>query len=412
MNKGEQIKNMRLIGRSDLNGFGNGGEGIALRQLPGGRRILYIAHEQGPKDFTVLDVTNPAEPKVIIQTDLPHNKIRSNSLAMVDDILLVAYQSMPPEPRPDVLGVKPVGMGVFDVSDVEHPRQIAFFDTSGPNSRGTHCLWFVDGRYAHLSTGMPDFVPTDIKDDQFYVIVDLADPTKPQEVGRWWFPGTRQGDSTPPPLRLPQFDRGYRTHNTNVYPQRPDRAYVGYLDGGVVILDIADLSQPKMVTNFKHHPPFPGFTHTVLPLFDRDLLIVTDEAVLKKCEDWPKLVWVMDARVETNLIPISTFPMPSPEDYRFPNAWMGAHNLHENEPLPTALCSSNIIVGTFFSAGVRVFDISNPFRPEEVAYYVPQTPEGAPPIWINDVYVDERGLIYAIDRGNSKTGLYILEMTI
>jgi hypothetical protein len=257
---------------------------------------------------------------------------------------------------------------------------------------------------------MPDFVPSNPKDDQFYVIVDMADPTKPTEAGRWWLPGTRQGDKAPPPPRHPQFDSGFRTHNTNVYPQRPDRAYVGYLDGGAIILDISDISHPKMISQVDHHPPFAGFTHTVLPLFDRELLIVTDEAIRHQCADWPKLVWIMDAREESNPVIISTFPMPPKEEFLFQGAWMGAHNLHENEPLATAWYSSNIIVGSFFSAGVRVFDISDPFRPEEVAYYVPPIPEGASSMWINDVYVDERGLVYAIER--VKGGLYIFEMEL
>lgn len=410
MAQSEQKKNMRLISHNDFNGFGNGGEGFALKQLPGGRRVLFIAHESGPKDFTVLDVTNPAEPKVIVQTDLPHNGVRSNSLAMVDDILLVAYQATGLPPDPALLGVTPVGMGVYDVSDVERPKRISFFDTSGPHSRGTHCLWFVDGRYAHLSTGMPDFVPTHPKDDQFYVIVDVADPTKTREVGRWWLPGTCQGDSVPPPTRHSRFDSGFRLHNANVYPQRPDRAYLGYLDGGFIILDISDMSQPRVVSQIDHHPPFPGFTHTALPLFDRNLLIVTDESVEPDCKDWPKLVWVVDIREESNPVIISTFPMPPKEEYLSTGARMGAHNLHENEPLPTAWYSSSIIVGSFFGAGVRAFDISNPFRPEEVAYYVPPAPEGCSSIQINDVYVDERGLIYAIDR--VKGGLYIIEMEL
>ena len=49
-------------------------------------------------------------------------------------------------------------------------------------------------------------------------------------------------------------------------------------------------------------------------------------------------------------------------------------------------------------------------RPEEVAYYVPPVPEGANGVNMNDVYVDENGLIYAIDR--VKGGLYILEMNL
>ena len=55
-----------------------------------------------------------------------------------------------------------------------------------------------------------------------------------------------------------------------------------------------------------------------------------------------------------------------------------------------------------------VHDVSDPFRPEEVAYYIPPVAEGAGGVHMNDVYVDENGLIYAVDR--VKGGLYILEM--
>ena len=99
------------------------------------------------------------------------------------------------------------------------------------------------------------------------MIVDMSDPTKPREVGRWWLPGTRQGDAEQPPERHPQFDGGFRVHNVNVYPERPDRAYLGYLDAGVIILDISEVSRPSMVSRVDYHPPFLGFTHTVMPLF-------------------------------------------------------------------------------------------------------------------------------------------------
>jgi hypothetical protein len=72
--------------------------------------------------------------------------------------------------------------------------------------------------------------------------------------------------------------------------------------------------------------------------------------------------------------------------------------------------SSETIVGTFFSGGVRIYDIRDPFRPDEVAYAVPPAPEGCPSIMINDVYVDEKGLVYALDR--LKGGLYIFEMNL
>ena len=46
--------------------------------------------------------------------------------------------------------------------------------------------------------------------------------------------------------------------NINVYPQRPDRAYAAYIDGGIIILDIADKAYPKMISRLDYHPPLPG----------------------------------------------------------------------------------------------------------------------------------------------------------
>ena len=145
-----------------------------------------------------------------------------------------------------------------------------------------------------------------------------------------------------------------------------------------------------------------------MPLFSRDLLIVTDEATSQDCSDWPKLTWVVDAREETNPVIVSTCPMPSKEEYCARGGRFGSHNVHENQPLPTSWTSDTIVVGAYFNAGVRVHDVSDPFRPKEVAYYVPPVAEGADGVHMNDVYVDENGLIYAIDR--VKGGLYILEM--
>ena len=289
---------MRLLGHHPLNGFGNCGEGLALQKTRDGRRVLWIAHESQPKNVTALDVTNPKKPALITQTDLPHEKMRSNSLDLVGDLLIVAYQT-------SAVGLKPAGFEIFDVADPAKPKSVVFFDASGPASRGVHHLWWVDGEYVHVASGAPDFTPRNPKDDQCYRIIDVREPTRPREVGRWWLPGTREGDPEPVLPRHPRIDSGYRAHNTNVYPRRPDRAYVGYLDGGACILDIADKAHPRLLGRWDYHPPFQGFCHTVLPLFDKNLLVVTDESVRPAAADWPKLVWIVDASVEEKLVSIS-----------------------------------------------------------------------------------------------------------
>jgi hypothetical protein len=332
--------------------------------------------------------------------------VRSNSLDVVGNIMAVAYQTQ-------VVGLKPAGVDLFDISMPESPRLISHFDCSGPHSRGVHAVWFVDGKTIHMSAGSGDFVPTNPLDDQFYRILDVSNLSKPVEMGRWWYPGTRVGDSAPPPPRLPApFDMGFRTHNTNVFPDQPDRAYVGYIDGGALVLDISDLSNIKVVSKWNHSPPFNGFTHTVLPLKERGLWIVSDECVLDNGADWPKLVWVVDARNEANPVPISTFPAPPVEAFAKRGGRFGAHNLHENLPGPGSFRSDTIVIGTFFNAGVRVYDTSNPFAVQEIAYYVPGAPKLSPAgaIQLNDVFVDENRIVYTVDRFTG--GLYILEMNI
>jgi hypothetical protein len=397
-------RNMKLLAHHEMGGFGNCGEGLAMQKTRDKRRVLWIAHESAPKNVTAVDVTNPKKPSLITQTDLPHEKMRSNSLDLVGDLLVVAYQTREH-------GAKPAGFQIFDVADPSKPKPVVFFDCSGPASRGVHHLWWVDGEYVHIASGAPDFTPRNLKDDQCYRIVDVTTISKPREVGRWWLPGTRDVDTEPALPRNPTYDTGFRAHNTNVYPQRPDRAYVGYIDGGACVLDIADKAHPKLLGRWDYQPPFPGFCHTVLPFFSKNLLIVSDECTRPKGEDWPKLVWLVDARREDKLVPIGTCPMPPVKEYaKRGNGRFGAHNLHENRP--GGWISEDIVVGTFFNGGLRAFDVRDPFQPKEVAYFVPEAPKKSPAksIQINDVHIDDRKIVYTVDR--IVGGLYILEMKV
>jgi hypothetical protein len=398
--------NMKLIASHDLGGFGGIGEGMGMSKTADGRRIMWLGHECAPKNFTAVDVTDPRNLKMVVQTELPHNKMRSNSLEVCGDLMIVSHQI-----RGD-FGMTPAGFDLWDIAKPAQPRKISHFDASGPHSLGVHCVWCVDGEYVHMSSGAPDFEPVNPKDHQIYRIVDIRNPSKPAEAGRWWYPGQRKGDAAPPVPRNPTFDSGYRPHNINVYPQRPDRAYVGYIDGGVVVLDISDKSRPREVSRFNYSPPYNGFTHTAMPLFSRNLLIVTDECTNDNGKDWPKLAWVFDARNEKNLVPISTLPLPPVEVFGKRGGRFGAHNLHENYPGPLSWRSDDIVVGTFFNGGVRAYDVTNPYQPKEIAYFVPGAPPLSPKgaIQMNDVYIDDRGLVFCGDRFTG--GLYVLEMTI
>src|SRR5205085_2229676 len=54
--------------------------------------------------------------------------------------------------------------------------------------------------------------------------------------------------------------------------------YGAWRDGGFTILDISDPAKPKLLAHLNWSPPFPGGTHTPLPLPGRKLAVVAGEA--------------------------------------------------------------------------------------------------------------------------------------
>ena len=430
-----EAKNVTLVGHDGLNGHGDGGEGMAIQQWPDGRRLLYLAHEDVEWCLSVVDVTHPEKPKLVAELPSPNpGTTRCDSLGLSGNVLAVADQT-------NKQGQKTAGMWVLDVADfsrIEKAKklediELSFFDTSGPHSRGVHCLWFTDGQFAHLTTGMPDFEPSNTKDDQIYVVVDLRDPRHPKEVGRWWYPGTKKDDDCLPgclPPRHAKFDDGYRPHNIEVFPERPDRAYAAYIDGGALIFDISGLEdvksgransfKPRLIGQAKFSPPYTAWTHTFQPLPGGQYAIASDEDVLDNCKDAPKLVWLLDIRAETNPMVIGTAPLHSNDGELCKRGGrFGAHNLHPNFPDATSAKLKNTTVASWFNGGVRVFHIvpgpagvpDAPPHLEEIGYYIaaglPKNPGGT--AQINHAIVDEHGLIYANDRFTG--GLYILKYT-
>jgi hypothetical protein len=400
-----EASNMQLVGHSNLNGAGKGGEGLALHQYQDGRRVLFLAHESAPMCFSVIDVTKPEDPKVITQLPVEAAFVRCNSLALSGTTLAVAHQV-------DKVGQQPAGMDVYDVADPAHPRKLSHFDTSGPHSRGVHYLWFADGHYAYLSTGAKDFVARDPKDDQFLMIVDLQDPAHPKEAGRWWLPGTRVGDKEPSPPRVLPLDAGIRMHTPTQAADRPDRLYVGWIDGGLIVLDIADKAHPKLVMHRSWQSLGNGFAHTLVAIPSRNLMIQSEEATSANCKDWPKRDWVWDISNEAAPIPLAALPPPA--DFAAlckAGGRFGAHNINQNQAVPTVRTLTQTVVGSWFNGGVRAYSIADPTHPVEIGYLVDAAPPGnaSHTIQINDIYVDENGLIYANDRLSG--GLDIIKYT-
>ena len=197
--------NFKLLAQHELQGFGGMGEGMSIQIAPDGRRILWLAHESAPKNFTGVDVSDPRKPKVVVQTDLPQSYMRSNSLETTDNLMAVAYQTQK-------VGLKPAGFELFDISVPEKPKSIAFVDCSWPaftrraSSSGSATASTFTCRPAR-PTSHPR-IPT-----RRSVLPHLRRAQSVEAgrgIGQWWLPGTAGRRRPPPPERHPQGAVGPR----------------------------------------------------------------------------------------------------------------------------------------------------------------------------------------------------------
>jgi hypothetical protein len=181
-----------------------------------------------------------------------------------------------------------------------------------------------------------------------------------------------------------------------------DRGYGAWRDGGLTVHDLSDPTNPKMISHINWCPPFPGGTHTPLPLPGRKLAVVADEANAEKCAKGMFCTFIVDLRAEQNPVSISTLPTPKDRDYCGFGTF-GPHNLHENRP--GTFRSEDKIFATYNVAGVRVFDISDAFAPKEIAYWIPPAPrkliDPRPNVALAaksaDILVTTDGLVYVTD---------------
>jgi hypothetical protein len=406
----DYARNMRIVGHTDQGGRPDG------VQVMVHRGFAYIGH-MFSKGFSVIDVRDAKNLRAVNYVAAPPNTWNIH-LQVHDDLLLVihakdmfaaaefaderAYYSGALGKTVGTAEARrkrdwSAGLAVYDISKPETPRRIGFMPVEGG---GIHRVWYTGGRWAAASVLVDGFT------DYIFMTVDMSDPAQPREAGRWWIPGMNLTAGETPSWTAA---RRYGLHHAIIHG---DTAYAAWRDAGMVVLDIADRARPKLIVHRNWSPPFGGGTHNCLPLPDRDLLVVLDEAVLDHQEDGLKVIWVFDNRVPQNPVSISTFPTPAEADYKSKGGHFGPHNIHENRP--GTFVSSQLIFATYQNAGIRVFDMSDAFIPKEVGALVPPQPSTladtrpnrARVIQSADVFVDAKGLIYATDYN---AGLYILE---
>jgi hypothetical protein len=404
----DYARNMRILGHSDMGGRP---DGIQIMVSDG---YAYVGHVFN-NGFSVMDVRDPKNPKFVKHVPQPKGTW-SQHVQTHGDIMLVNnmcnmleieemagrnYYSGSVGMKMDVdnVGVPfSAGIRVYDIKDRANPREIGFLEVPG---LGVHRMYWDGGDWIYFSA-----LPSGWSDDIF-MIADFRDPTKPVVVSELGLPGMNLTAG-----ETPFWDQKYR-HALHHAIVKGDLACGAWRDGGVTLMDVSDRHNPKILSHDNPCPPFAGSTHNCLPLLDRGLMFVVEESIADNLEDGIKRNWIYDISVPENPVTIATAPIPDDFDYAKKPGQFGPHNLHENRV--EGFQSDTLIFVTYQNAGVRVYDITDPFRPVEAAACVPPAPKEivdrrpGRPVVIDtvDAYVDKNGLIYVTD---FNAGLYIMEL--
>jgi len=454
----ESVVNMRLVGHDDLQARS---AYQPIVHAYGERRILFVGHHAGEamnpltgkvekNGLSIVDVTNPAKPKYLV-----HVPPTGNDASGTQHVQVCDGRELPDgrgADRSRVYAIRTNGLLSYEVLDVTDPARPAFVATiaetgvsSRPKSdrgnRETHKFqWDCATGVAYMNGTAPGWRVTRVL--QAY---DVSDPPHPKHVRDFALEGYEPDAAAPYPApEVAGLHQPFVVGN---------RMYLGYNSGDDGVLQILDTDKflhgdPQARDKYAPTPAnlaypqiarldFPRYwgVHTAKPIYGvsiadyaddrdertRDLLLVSSETETFRCQSSRDVMFILDITDERHPLPISTFQVPDkPGDFCHRGGRFGPHSFadayHSN-------FDKKLVVLAYFNAGVRVVDIRNPFVPVEVARFIPEiTPsttescieiagqrECKRAIQTNNVNLDDRGYIYALDRAS--TGLHILELT-
>ena len=452
-----EAQNMRLVGYHDLQARSAYQPEV---HAYGDRRILFVGQHAGEalnpqtgltevNGLSILDVTDPSSPTML--KHLPPTGLEASGSQHVQ----ICDGDVLPEGDPDrVYMVRTNGLIAYEMFDVTNPAEPEFMSTidltgfssrpeSSRGNRETHKIQW------ECETGIGYFngTPEGWRVTRVLQAYDLSNPEEPRHIRDFGLVGHEPTATGPFPE--------YNISGLHQPFAHGDRIYVGYGSGNNGTLQILDRDRflngdPDAEDPFAPTPEnllypeisrldMPSYwgVHTAKPILGfeipdyeddvefgvRDFLIVPSEAGggAMYCAGVRDVVFFIDITQEDKPYSVSTYQASEqPGDYCNRGGRFGPHSVHDayNPSFDRTLA-----VFSYFNAGIRAVDIRNPFQPVEVAYYVPETTENTielcrnidgvercdSAIQTNNVNIDDRGYIYAVDR--SHTGLHIVELT-
>jgi len=414
--RGSESRDMALAGFHNLQGRGayqpviheQNGRWIAYIGLHSGSAVNPLTGVREDNGTLLIDVTDPAKPAALHHIPGPPG-------GEAQMVRVCSGRDLPRATRDRTYLLRTLGHSAHEVWDVTLPGPPQRASVVVEGLRGTHKNWWeCDTGIAYLVSGVPGW-----RTSRMTQIFDLSDPRKPVHIRDYGLPGQEPGATGTVPTGL---------HGPVSAGPAANRVYFGHGTSSGGILQVVDrdklLKGPKEPVRANLLRPQTGRydldadygAHTAYPLtgmavkgadgrmVKRDFVVVTNEALSDGCGGAQQKVWIIDVTVEAQPKVASTWALDDRiGDYCARPGRIGAHSSHESF---TPIYYRHIMFIAHFNAGVRAIDIRDPYKPREIAYYVPAS--GGRTVNTNNVEVDDRGYIYIVDRHG--LGLHVLQL--
>ncbi len=453
-----QALNMRLVGKHDLQARS---AYQPVVHAYGDRRILFVGHHIGESmnpltgsieanGMSILDVTDPSAPEML--SHVPPSADGASGTQHVQ----VCDGSMLPNGNPGkVYAVRTnglIGWDLFDVTDPASPEFVLDIAETGYSSRPESLRGAQETHKMQwdCETGIGYFngTPKGWRVTRLLIAFDLSNPAEPRHIRDFWLAGWQPDAEGPfPPPNIAGLHQPVVVGN---------RMYLGYESGSNGVLQILDRDKflngdPQAADPFAPTPEnllypqiarldMPSYwgVHTAKPVYGlavpdytedrdypvRDFLIIVSEAgggSTMRCQGARDVMFMVDITQEDKPFPVSTYQTSEePGDFCNKGGRFGPHSVHDAFHPGF---DKTLAVLSYFNAGIRAVDIRDPFEPVEAGYFIPEPNENTIDscvqvgdvehcdrvISTNNVNIDDRGYIYAVDRRH--TGLHIVELT-
>lgn len=327
-----------------------------------GRDYVYTGTYSGNLMYA-WDVTDPSRPTIVDSVAFDGRRVNDVKVNTARTIAIVTSEHAANRQN---------GLTVVDIREPAHPRKLAHFAEG--LTGGVHNTWVSgDLVYAvHYGT-------------RALHIIDISDPTRPHEVGRW---------------QLPNEDRFL--HDVMI---EDGLAYLSYWNDGLVVLDVGNgvaggtPTEPRFVSQYAYRYRLGseayGNTHHAIRYGN---YVFTGDEIFgcAECLNGP--------RGYIHVIDVTDIAHPREVAYyRVPEA--GAHNIWAED--------DKLFIG-YYQAGLRIVDVSGELRGDlyrqgrEIGWFMTEDGTGSSPnatdTWGAQPF---KGVIYASD---GASGLWVTRL--